>query len=92
MKKLKIISIIAMSIGLIGIISCNCNYEHTPYGVEKSTKFSYEHTGGLWLSTEYSIDQKTIDSCEYIIVFGQQGRSIIHKANCKNSFHLNTKY
>jgi hypothetical protein len=92
MKKLKIISIIAMSIGLIGIISCNCNYEHTPNGVEKSTEYSYEHTDGIWLSTEYAIEQKTIDSCEYIIVFGQRGRNIIHKANCKNSFHLNTKF
>jgi hypothetical protein len=44
---LKNISIVAMSIGLIGIISCNCNYEHTPNGVEKSTEYSYEHTDGI---------------------------------------------
>lgn len=37
-----------------------------------------------WGSIEYKIEQKRIDSCEYIIIFGVEGRSIIHKANCDN--------
>lgn len=47
----------------------------------------FEWDGGGWYSTEYRIEQKTIDGCEYILIFGSQGRNIIHKANCKNSFH-----
>lgn len=80
MKKLKIISIIAMSIGLIGIISCNCDVKEIA---------TYEHNSGLWGSVEFGIEQKTIDSCEYIIIFGDQGRDIIHKANCNNIYHKN---
>lgn len=53
---------------------------------EDETKNGYfENTNnGIWGSVEYRIEQKIIDSCEYIIIFGAEGRSIIHKANCKN--------
>jgi hypothetical protein len=88
MKTIKIISIIAIAIGLLGIISCNCNNEHTSKDVKKSTEYSYEHTtGGFWGSVEFGIEQRTIDSCEYIIIFGSDGRNIIHKANCNNIYH-----
>ena len=46
---------------------------------------NYEHlNNNVWFTMEYKIEQKTIDSCEYIIIFGVEGRNIIHKANCKN--------
>lgn len=32
----------------------------------------------------YTISVETIDSCEYIVLDGSSGRSIIHKQNCKN--------
>jgi len=90
MKTIKSISIITMTIGLLGIIACNCNNENTLKNVEKSTEYSYKHTtGGLWRSVEFGIEQKTIDSCEYIIIFGLDGRNIIHKANCNNIYHKN---
>ena len=88
MKTIKSILIITMTIGLFGIIACNCNNEHTSKDVEKSTEYSYEHTtGGFWGSVEFGIEQRTIDSCEYIIIFGPSGRNIIHKANCNNIYH-----
>lgn len=34
------------------------------------------------------LKKKTIDSCQYIIIFGSEGRNIIHKANCKNTQHI----
>lgn len=49
--------------------------------------FSYEHSGGIWTSLEYKIAVKEIDQCEYIIIFGSEGRNIIHKENCKNPEH-----
>ena len=68
-----------------GIFSCTSsdsnNISRTP------TESYYEYNGGVWSSMEYGIDEKTIDECEYIIIFGSQGRNIIHKANCGNSFH-----
>jgi len=68
-----------------GVSSCNIssgeNKNETPKNI------SYEHTGGVWGSLDYRIEQKTIDSCEYIIIFGSEGRNIIHKANCRNSVH-----
>jgi hypothetical protein len=51
----------------------------------------FEYKGGAWSSTEYNIEEKTIDSCQYIIIFGSEGRNIIHKANCKNLQHDQTK-
>ena len=35
-----------------------------------------------WHTAQYNIHEKTIDGCEYIIVFGEYGRSIVHKHNC----------
>lgn len=37
-----------------------------------------EHEGkhrGFWSPVEYKIEEKTIDSCQYIIIFGVEGRS-----------------
>lgn len=49
---------------------------------------SYEHnSSGFWSSMEYKIVTKEIDHCEYIIIFGVEGRNIIHKENCKNPEH-----
>jgi len=55
-----------------------------------STPYNYERSDTIhdyWGSIEYQINEKTIDSCEYIIIFGIDGRDIIHKANCDNPFH-----
>lgn len=49
--------------------------------------YSYEHNAGIWTSIEYKILVKEIDQCEYIIIFGSEGRNIIHKENCKNPEH-----
>ena len=87
MKTIKSILIIAMTIGLFGIIACNCNNEHTSKNVETNTKYGYEYTDGIWMRMNYALEQKTIDSCEYIIIFGTDGRSIVHKANCNNIYH-----
>lgn len=38
-------------------------------------------------NTRYSIMVEKVDSCEYIVLDGTYGRSIIHKANCKNHEH-----
>ena len=41
----------------------------------------------MWSTVQYKIEEVEIDKCEYIIILGKGGRSIIHKANCKNQFH-----
>jgi hypothetical protein len=68
-----------------GVSSCNISSGETKNETPKNV--SYEHTEGLWGSMDYQIEQKTIDSCEYIIIFGSEGRNIIHKANCRNTVH-----
>lgn len=57
----------------------------TPDTPKSSTE--YEHKGAMWNGIEYKIVEKTIDSCEYIIIFGSGSRNIIHKANCSNPCH-----
>lgn len=42
-------------------------------------------------STEYIINEKTIDSCQYIIVSGVEAQAIVHKPNCRNTFHSDVK-
>ncbi len=75
MKKLLILLVI------IGLLA-SCDETTTK---ESSNKVDeYEYSGGIWNSTEYKIEQTKIDSCEYIIILGVEGRTIIHKANCKN--------
>ena len=51
----------------------------------------YEYKSGVWSSMEYKVVEKTVDDCEYIIVFGSQGVDIEHKANCKNYYHQQNK-
>ena len=51
------------------------------------TDNEYEYGGGIWNTQSYLIEEKVIDSCEYIIIFGIEGLNIIHKANCNNPFH-----
>ena len=67
----------------VAIISC---------GVTDNTcsenRENYRYNGGLWNTMEYDIEEVEIDYCEYIIIFGVDGRNIIHKANCKNSYHV----
>lgn len=51
----------------------------------------YEYKSGVWNSMEYKVVEKTVDDCEYIIVFGTQGVDIEHKANCENYYHQQNK-
>ena len=88
MKKLKFTTKTAIALYAIlaaGVSSCNISGGETKNEPLKDGHF--EHTNGVWLSTEYKIEEKTIDSCEYIIIFGSEGRNIIHKANCRNPVH-----
>lgn len=55
----------------------------------ENPEYPYEFDGTVWNSVEYKILEYRIDSCEYIIIIGVEGRNIIHKANCDNEFHLN---
>lgn len=88
MKKLKITTVVAIALYAMlaaGVSSCNVS------GVEAKNeplKYGYfEHKDGIWSGIDYEIEEKTIDSCEYIIIFGSEGRNIIHKANCRNAVH-----
>lgn len=77
---------------VISIFSCSTrNSEIKNSEIEKDNKVEttghYEYKEGLWGVIKYKIEEKTIDECEYIIIFGSEGRNIIHKANCSNSFH-----
>lgn len=45
---------------------------------------TYQYDDDFWSSVEYDIEEKTIDSCEYIIIIGIETSHIIHKANCNN--------
>jgi hypothetical protein len=69
---------------IISISSCSNVGEESEKHAEV---VSYEHSSGTWYVVEYQIIEKTIDSCQYIIIFGTDGRNIIHKANCRNKFH-----
>jgi hypothetical protein len=88
MKKLNFTTKIAIALYAMlaaGVSSCNISSGETKNETPKNV--SYEHTKGMWGSMDYQIEQKTIDSCEYIIIFGSEGRNIIHKANCRNTVH-----
>jgi hypothetical protein len=69
----------------IGVSSCNSGSEETESEPLKDGYFV--HKKGMWSGMQYKIEETTIDSCEYIIIFGIDGRNIIHKANCKNTAH-----
>jgi hypothetical protein len=60
---------------------CSCNHiDNTRANGALSEQGHFEHkTGEVWASMDYKIEEKTIDSCEYIIIFGSEGRNIIHK-------------
>lgn len=84
---IKIVTTIALLVNLaIGVSSCGVKAEETKK--EEPIKDGYfEYKGGTWSSLEYKIEEKTIDSCQYIIIFGSESRNIIHKANCRNHKH-----
>lgn len=84
MKNLKIVLISILAFCVLVACAPNNNGEtNTP----DSSVGKYEYDGGGWSSMEYKVEEKVIDSCEYIIIFGSDGRDIIHKANCNNPFH-----
>jgi len=71
---------------LIGF--CSCKTKNEDFKNELFNKNGYfEYQGGTWSSVEYKIEEKIIDSCQYILIFGAQGRNLIHKANCRNTIH-----
>ncbi len=83
---MKLLNIIFTLLLLIIITSCS-NSKAEQRNIPQDGYFEY--TGGIWGSIEYKIEQKTIDSCQYIVMFGSQGLHIIHKANCNNIYHIN---
>lgn len=89
MKKIKIsalatIAVYAMLMACVS--SCNISSEETK-NKEPLKDGYFEYKGGMWGSMEYKIEERTIDSCQYVIIFGSEGRNIIHKANCRNAIH-----
>jgi hypothetical protein len=70
----------------VALTLLSCSQEKQSTATTPTITKSYEYDGG-WGSMTYAIAEKTIDSCEYIIIFGPDGRNIIHKANCNNTFH-----
>ena len=88
MKKILTVTLLMLSVSCAQQDSRNPSTTTVPAKdtiVEKP--YSYEHSSGMWSSIDYMITERTIDSCEYIIIFGSEGRNIIHKANCNNPFH-----
>lgn len=79
-----IVTFVAVGISLI-IVSCTDTTKEN-YDTAKIQE-SNEYTGGMWGNLTYQIEEKTIDSCQYIILSGNKTQSIIHKPNCRNSFH-----
>lgn len=68
MEKLKLTMIAAIACYAIlaaGVSSCNVSSVE-----ERTIDDHYEYDGGVWLSMNYKIEERTIDSCEYIIIFG----------------------
>lgn len=92
MKKFKIITVAAIAVYAMlaaGVYSCNVSSEEAK-NEEPVKDGHFEYDGGIWSSIEYKIEERTIDSCQYIIIFGSEGRNIIHKANCRNAVHACT--
>lgn len=89
MKKFKISTVVAIAVYAMlaaGVSSCNVSSEESKNKEPiKDGRFEYE--GGIWSAIGYKIEERTIDSCQYIIIFGSEGRNIIHKANCRNAVH-----
>ena len=89
MKNFKISKVAAIAVYAMlaaGVSSCNVSTEEAKN--EEPIKYGrFEYSGGVWSSVEYKIEERTIDSCQYIIIFGSEGRNIIHKANCRNAVH-----
>lgn len=93
---MKILSIfrIALFTSLLIIIflTTSCHVAKERKGEKQQDgQYEYENSDKIWTSIDYKIEEKTIDSCKYIIIFGSEGRSIIHKENCDNPFHISNK-
>lgn len=89
MKKFKISTVAAIAVYamlVVGVSSCNVSGGETKNEAPPKDGY-FEYDGGIWSSMEYKIEERTIDSCQYIIIFGSEGRNIIHKANCRNAVH-----
>ena len=87
----KILTFISVCIVIAMLSTSSCENQSSETETEVESKTNYEYTGGIWLSMEYALRERTIDSCEYIVIFGTQGTNIIHKANCDNQFHKNNQ-
>jgi hypothetical protein len=91
MKKIKfsVVAAIALYVMMVvGVSSCRETGGETKNKNEEGLKEGYfEYSEGMWSSMQYRIEEKTIDSCQYIIIFGSDGRNIIHKGNCRNVVH-----
>lgn len=71
MKQKLILSILALS-----LISCQkAQNKDNAVVIDKTSRINTQ---------SYSISVEVVDSCEYVILDGTYGRSIIHKENCSN--------
>ena len=85
--KTNILTVIVLIIFSTLFVGCDKKAHEENQKNHKSDARSFEYGGGVWNSTEYAIIEKTIDDCEYIIIFGVNTSNIIHKANCENYIH-----
>lgn len=84
MKTLKLIVVfISLIMWLYGCAEAEKNKELQ----QPHPKNDGRHYGTVWNAIEWEYAVVEIDNCEYIILYGDQKGSIIHKANCKNLIH-----
>ena len=79
----------AISIVLaFGVYSCSNTEDDPTNDLIENTQGKWEHQDGdAWSTVDYRVEEIEIDMCDYIMIFGVEGRSIIHKANCANPCH-----
>ena len=58
-----------ITIAVLAICLYSCEGFKQKNKNNKVTEDIFEYSGGSWSSLEYKIVEKTIDSCEYIIIF-----------------------
>lgn len=83
-----IILILIFAVTLVSLNSCSKIDEHDSAVSSVAEDGYFEYNNGMWTDMMYRIEEKVIDSCEYIIIFGPGDRDLVHKANCNNPEHL----
>lgn len=78
-----------VAIGLICMTALVCDRAKQKLKAKRANNLQSKsiNTESIILGSSYSINEQTIDSCEYIIVFRARGICIVHKENCSNPIH-----